>query len=269
MYNDGASTERRKITRSTRLVCACLFFVLCSCVLSSACYYKKITTLTGNYLVMIDPGHGGEDLGDVASIEKVTEKEINLMRAKRIADYINKNPNFSAELTRDNDESAILEKRTAFANTKNADIFISLHTNFSQDLNDVELYSIGLIYDKKTINLTAKENLTTAKNINDLNLILEELIKKSAERESSQFADALKKGIVANTKACGNSKIKSIRAKKAPFYVLLGATMPAVLIETPYWADTVTGQNTTDDWDCFCEGLMKGIISYLLSTESV
>ena len=93
-------------------------------------------------------------------------------------------------MTRNSDRFLTLEERTAIANTKNADLFISIHTNSHRDRNafGIETYFLNLATDDEAIRVAAIENATSTKNISDLQNILYDLVQNAKINESSRLA---------------------------------------------------------------------------------
>ena len=216
--------------------------------------------------IVIDAGHGGRDYGAPGSLKGVHEKNIVLQIAKRLAKKIRKRLNCEVIMTRDRDKFLALEERTAIANTKNADLFISIHTNAARDKRafGIETYFLNLATDNESILVAARENATSTKNISDLQTILNDLMQHAKINESSRLADHVQKSLCNNMKKHYKS-IKNKGVKQAPFYVLLGAQMPAILIETSFISNTRECKrlaNTTYQ-DRLCEGIVDGIAKYI------
>ncbi len=216
--------------------------------------------------IVIDAGHGGRDYGAPGSLKGVHEKNIVLQIAKRLAKKIRKRLNCEVIMTRDRDKFLALEERTAIANTKNADLFISIHTNAARDKRafGIETYFLNLATDNESILVAARENATSTKNISDLQTILNDLMQHAKINESSRLADHVQKSLCNNMKKHYKS-IKNKGVKQAPFYVFLGAQMPAILIETSFISNGRECKrlaNTTYQ-DRLCEGIVDGIAKYI------
>ncbi|MEJ2219966.1 MAG: N-acetylmuramoyl-L-alanine amidase, partial [Desulfobacterales bacterium] len=131
--------------------------------------------------VVIDPGHGGKDYGAPGYLKGVHEKNVALQIAKKLAKKIKAELGLEVILTRNRDRFLTLEERTAFANTKSADLFISIHTNASRDRRayGIETYFLNLATDEEAIRVAAMENATSTKNISDLQKILYDLMQNA------------------------------------------------------------------------------------------
>lgn len=185
--------------------------------------------------IVIDAGHGGKDFGAPGHLNGVHEKDVTLAIARRLAEKVRREIGCEVIMTRDSDKYLTLEERTAIANTNNADLFISVHTNAHRDSRvfGLETYFLNLATDNDAILVAARENATSTKNISDLQTILNDLMQNAKINESSRLA-----GYVQSSMYQGLKKkydlIKDKGVKQAPFYVLLGAQMPAVLVETAF-----------------------------------
>lgn len=136
---------------------------------------------------MIDAGHGGKDPGAVAN--RLQEKNINLRMAKILGGML-KEQGFEVHYTRTGDTFIPLEERTAMANGKNADLFISVHCNAHKDKNvrGLEVYYLNLATDAQAVRVAARENGVSAKKISDMQFILSDLMLNSKINESRQMA---------------------------------------------------------------------------------
>ena len=186
--------------------------------------------------IVIDPGHGGRDYGAPGYLKGVHEKDIALQVARRLAKLVRQELKCEVFLTRNSDRFLTLEERTAIANTKNADLFISIHTNSHKDRRayGIETYFLNLATDDDAIRVAAMENATSTKNISDLQTILYDLMQNAKINESSRLAGNVQGSVVSYLKRRRYGRIKDKGVKQAPFYVLLGAQMPAILVETSF-----------------------------------
>jgi N-acetylmuramoyl-L-alanine amidase len=220
--------------------------------------------------IVIDPGHGGRDYGAPGYYKGVHEKKIVLALAKKLAKKIRAELSCEVVLTRKTDKYLTLEERTAIANTKNADLFISIHTNSARDRRafGLETYFLNLATDDESIRVAAFENATSEKNISDLQTILTDLMQNAKINESSRLAAHVQSELFQHMKKSYN-KIKNKGVKQAPFYVLLGAQMPAILIETSFISNPRECKRLTDIHyqDRLCEGIVKGIREYIKETN--
>jgi N-acetylmuramoyl-L-alanine amidase len=217
--------------------------------------------------IVIDPGHGGRDFGAPGYLKGVHEKDITLQIAKRLAKKIKTELKCEVILTRNNDRFLTLEERTAIANTQNADLFISIHTNAHKDRRayGIETYFLNLATDDDAIRVAAMENATSTKNISDLQKILFDLMQNAKINESSSLASFVQVSMVNHLNQKGFSRIKDKGVKQAPFYVLLGAQMPAILVETAFISNPRECERLLDPGyqERLCEAIVKGIREYI------
>lgn len=220
--------------------------------------------------IVIDPGHGGKDPGALGYFKGVYEKDVVLSISKKLAQQIQKRLQCNVILTRSKDRYLTLEERTAIANTKNADLFISLHCNAARNkkLTGIETFYLNLATDESAINVAARENATSRKNISDLQSILNDLMKNAKINESSRLANMVQDHLFQ-----GMSKkytdIRNLGVKQAPFYVLLGATMPSILIETSFISNKIECRRLTSAayQHALCDAIVDGIEQYIKETD--
>ena len=220
--------------------------------------------------IVIDPGHGGRDYGAPGYLKGIHEKKIVLQIAKKLAKKIRSRLHCEVIMTRQNDKFLTLEERTAIANTKNADLFISIHTNAARNRRayGIETYFLNLATDDAAILVAARENATSAKNISDLETILSDLMQNAKINESSRLATYVQKALYKGMKK-KYSKIKSKGVKQAPFYVLLGAQMPAILVETSFISNPRECRRLSNAkyQENLCNSIVDGIKRYIQETN--
>jgi len=220
--------------------------------------------------IVIDPGHGGSDPGAPGYYKNVWEKDIVLKLAKKLAVILRNRLNCTVLLTRSTDKKLTLEERTAIANTKRADLFISLHCNAAKNkrLKGIETYILNLATDEQAIAVAARENATSKKNISDLEYILSDLMKNAKIEESTRLADIVQNSLVRGLKK-KYSGIKNLGVKQAPFYVLLGARMPSILIETSFISNKTEGKRLMSDsyQTAVSNAITDGVEKYINATN--
>jgi len=188
-------------------------------------------------IIIIDPGHGGEDAGAVG-LRGAHEKDIVLSLAKKLKKYIDQKKGFKAFLTREGDYFVPLEKRVEIAREYGANLFISLHTdaNFNKSVRGASVYCLSTkgASDEAAKLLAERENasdfiggVSYASNKN-LDSILIDLVQTQTINDSLRFG-----GMVLN--AMRNiHQIKFRQPKQAGFTVLRATEMPSILIETGF-----------------------------------
>jgi N-acetylmuramoyl-L-alanine amidase len=221
--------------------------------------------------IIIDPGHGGHDYGAPGYLKGVHEKDVVLQISRRLAKKIRQELKCEVFLTRDSDTFLTLEERTAIANTKNADLFISVHTNSHKDRRayGIETYFLNLATDDDAIRVAAMENATSTKNISDLQTILYDLMQNAKINESSRLAGYVQSSMVSHLQSKRYSRIKDKGVKQAPFYVLLGAQMPAVLVETSFISNPRECERLINPrfQESICDAIIQGIKTYIKETS--
>jgi N-acetylmuramoyl-L-alanine amidase len=220
--------------------------------------------------IVIDPGHGGRDYGAPGYSKGIYEKNVALELARRLAKKVRKELGCEVIMTRNSDRTLTLEERTAIANTKNADLFVSIHTNAVRDSRayGIETFFLNLATDNDAILVAARENATSTKNISDLETILSDLMQNAKINESSRLAVYVQKSMYRHLKK-HYSRIRSKGIKQAPFYVLLGAQMPAILIETSFISNPRECKrlNSAAYQDQMSEAIVQGIKQYIKETN--
>ncbi|MBE9536801.1 MAG: N-acetylmuramoyl-L-alanine amidase [Proteobacteria bacterium] len=189
--------------------------------------------------IVLDPGHGGKDPGAVGP-KGTKEKDVNLKVAKMLKKRLERQYNYKVILTRSDDRYLDLVARTAIANMENADLFVSIHANASKNRKayGMETYVMNArASDRYAAEVAARENAVTSNSMGEFGSILEEILvdmqKTNKVNESSKLAGSVQ-GNMHKGMAKKYSRIKNLGVKKAPFYVLIGANMPSILVETGF-----------------------------------
>ncbi|UOD35741.1 N-acetylmuramoyl-L-alanine amidase [Deferribacteraceae bacterium V6Fe1] len=224
-----------------------------------------VSTLAGVFglkvkTIVIDPGHGGHDPG--ASYYGINEKDVVLDVGLYLKELLKSNFNdLNIYMTREQDVFIPLEERTAFANKKRADLFVSIHVNASRNTSayGVETYVLNVTNDKGALEVAAFENQATEKSLSDLQGILKDIMLNSKLEESLMLAK-----FVQDELASGLSD-KNLGVKQAPFYVLVGAKMPSVLVECGFLSNKkyLNKFNSKDYRKAIAENIYKGIKEYI------
>ena len=219
--------------------------------------------------VVIDPGHGGKDPGCNA-MGGVKEKDIVLSIARLLAKSIKEKIGCEVFLTRNKDVFLPLERRTAIANMKKADLFISLHINAHRNKKiwGLETYFLNMATDERSVMVAARENATSEKNISDLQAILNDLMLNTKIKESSRLAYEVQKGMFSQVKR-RYKQVKNLGVKQAPFYVLIGAEMPAILVETGFLTNRMERKRLRSKkyQESVAEGISAGVNAYIKSID--
>jgi len=188
----------------------------------------------GLKLIVVDAGHGGKDPGAVGP-HKTYEKNVVLQMAQYLAHELRQQLGVKVLMTRSDDRFLELRERTEYANQVGADMFISLHANATANgkAYGVETYFLNLSKNNQAAEVAARENGTTLQEVGNLEAILFDLMANAKINESSRLAAEVQQSLVAGLRS-HYSHIKDHGVKQGPFHVLLGATMPSVLVETGF-----------------------------------
>ena len=181
--------------------------------------------------VVIDPGHGGHDTGGIGP-NGLREKDLVLDVALRLGKLIEEKMGSEVVYTRTDDRFLSLRQRTKKANRNDADLFVSIHANSSRmrGIRGVETYYLSLTTNSWALAVASRENAAAERSIHELRDLLSKIALTEKIEESREFAThvqtALYKGLASETKG-----LRDRGVRKAPFMVLLGVEMPAVLAE--------------------------------------
>jgi len=185
----------------------------------------------GIQTIVVDAGHGGTEAG-ARGPSGALEKDLTLDVARRLAANLRRKLGVEVVLTRDSDRQVGLDERTAIANHNRADLFLSIHVNASQAAGARGAETYFLSYqatDDEARTLAALENnsagVEAPSGNTNLEMALWDLAQSQYLAESSQLAEIIQRNLNELL------RIESRGVKQAPFRVLMGATMPAVLVE--------------------------------------
>ncbi|MBI3247187.1 MAG: N-acetylmuramoyl-L-alanine amidase [Deltaproteobacteria bacterium] len=225
-------------------------------------------------IVMLDPGHGGKDPGAMSE-DRVLEKDVVLAISKRLGKKLSTRLAVKVMYTRSSDVYIPLDKRVARANRARADFFVSIHANASTsaETQGVETYYLNNTNDRATIRLAALENGGQSRRGNmrsdgksGLSYVLSDLIQNGKAEESVALARHLQTAVVTRARE-KYPAVRNLGVKKGPFYVLVGAHMPCVLVETAFLTHRAEGKFLADPQyqDALAEGLFLGLFRFLRS----
>jgi N-acetylmuramoyl-L-alanine amidase len=222
----------------------------------------------GHFIVMIDPGHGGYDPGTQSSAG-VMEKDLAIQIATRLKAALEAR-GIRAELTRSTDVFISLAERTRIANRAGADLFVSIHLNSSPstDTTGIEVYYLNNTTDRATIRLARMENAGAdgygAPDASNLNYILTDLRQNYKASEAASVARMIDAQTVADLDAGLGLNVNALGAKMGPFYVLVGAHMPAVLVECGFMSNAreATRLASPDYQDLLASAIATAVAHY-------
>jgi len=183
--------------------------------------------------IVIDPGHGGHDTGTIGPTG-IREKDVVLEVGLRLAKLLEQ-AGAEVVMTRHDDTFIPLEERTAIANEKAADLFISIHANASRDrtARGIETYYLNFNSNPEALEVAARENATSQQSVHELRDLIKKIALTEKVEESRDFASEVQHEVHSRlVKASGKQKDRGV--KKAPFVVLIGANMPSILAEISF-----------------------------------
>jgi N-acetylmuramoyl-L-alanine amidase len=215
--------------------------------------------------IVIDAGHGGHDTGTIGP-NGMREKDLVLDVALKLGKLLEDRLGAEVVYTRDDDTFIPLETRTAIANQQQADLFISIHANSSDDASarGVETYYLNFTSSRDALEVAARENAVSEKSIHELQDLVKKIALKEKIEESRELAvdiqQSLHTGLAAKTPA-----IRDRGVKKAPFIVLIGANMPSILAEISFISNPSDEKKlqTSEYRQKIADSLYKGISKYV------
>lgn len=214
--------------------------------------------------IVIDAGHGGKDPGAIGK-KGLKEKDVTLKLARMLRDELKKRTNARIVLTRDSDIYVRLDERTAIANSKEADLFVSLHINASPNrkASGVETYYLGSSQDEDSVRVAARENSASKEEMEDtLSYILNDLERAGNQQESVSLAATIQEKLSGELKS--EYGVKGNGVKGALFYVLVNCDMPSVLVEVSFISNPDEEKKLRDGkyLESAVKGIAEGVIMY-------
>ena len=231
---------------------------------------RSVTHLKNSrYIIVIDAGHGGKDTGAICCDNK-KEKKVVLDVALKLKTRLEKK-GYRVYMTRDDDSFVKLPKRTEFANQKRADIFISIHANASPNkkvqniFKGIEIYYLSPAKTDRAKKAAEKENavMFKGKDFYTKNAYLS-LISETKIIESHKLGLDVSYKMLSNVRSSFGD-VENGGVKPANFWVLVGAQMPAILVETGYITHPEEGENLMNNHykTLLAKGIAEGIERYL------
>jgi N-acetylmuramoyl-L-alanine amidase len=219
--------------------------------------------------IVIDPGHGGDQPGAI-STTGLAEKDVTLDIALRLRQLMKQSP-FQVYLTRETDQTVTLADRVAFANSQKADLFVSIHINWMQprSIRPLETYYVGPSKDPQVLQLASLENRHSGYSLSEYRQILDKVYLDVRRNESQAFARSVDTELYRSLKPL-NPKLDDRGVKMAPFAVLVGTQMPAILAEVSSLSNDEDVKLLKDDQykEKIAAALLKGITTYANNVNS-
>jgi len=210
--------------------------------------------------IVIDPGHGGKDPGAVSQARQ--EKQIVLSLSKTLRDILIKK-GYHAQLTRETDVYIPIRKRTQFATDQKADLFISIHANasLSAKASGIETYYLALASDESARITAMRENVGAKYNMKELDALVGRIPKERKSTESRRLAELIQAQLTSG------KQVRDRGVKHAPFVVLIGTKVPAVLVEVGFISNPTEGKKLTTKayQHQLATAIAKGIEQYIKS----
>ncbi len=221
--------------------------------------------------IMIDPGHGGSDSGAIGKLGTM-EKKMVLDIANRLREKLEKHDRYRVVMTREDDRAVALNDRVDLARRLEADIFVSLHLNYlpQKPLNIIETFYFGPSEDVKAAQLAEMENAGSEFGLNNFKEMVEKLNDDLKLRESKDLAVAIQSNLFSQSRK-ENEHIQDFGIKRAPFVVLLGVDVPAVLVEVSCLSNVEEEKslNRMEHRENIANYLETGILDYLTQQGEV
>ncbi|DAB30592.1 MAG TPA: N-acetylmuramoyl-L-alanine amidase [Sulfurimonas sp. UBA12504] len=225
--------------------------------------------LAGSKTVVIDPGHGGKDPGAISK-NKAQEKTIVLDIASELKKILIAR-GYKVYMTRDSDQFVKLSHRTQFANKKNADIFVSIHANAvekanANKANGIECYFLSNSRSSRAKKVAAKEN---SADLSDMNFYGKESFLNTLNKHnivaSNKLAIDLQRGMLSSLS--GYNNVNDAGVREGPFWVLVGAQMPSVLVEVGFLSHPIESTRLLDRryQKSLALGIANGVERYFLN----
>ncbi|MCB9377329.1 MAG: N-acetylmuramoyl-L-alanine amidase [Holophagales bacterium] len=214
--------------------------------------------------IVIDPGHGGGDLG-TRTPNGLAEKEITLDLAHRLEGLLTAG-GFEVSLTRDRDERVVLRDRARFANERGADLFVSIHVNWLEDgraNRGIETYYLGPTDDPWSVRMASSENLESGYSLADVRELLTGVYSEFRQDQSRALAAAIHRRLLRSVREL-SPEVPDRGVRSAPFLVLVDTEMPAVLAEVSCLSNVEEARLLArDDYrDRLARALAEGIQAY-------
>ncbi len=221
--------------------------------------------------IVIDPGHGGHDTGTIGPTG-LEEKQVVLDVGLKLKKLLEQNTGCEVIMTRSDDTFIPLEERTAIANEKSADLFVSIHANASHDMSarGIETYYLNFTTSPDALEVAARENATSQEAVHQLQDLIKKIAMTEKIEESQDFARQVQREVYTRvTKVSGAQRDRG--TKKAPFVVLIGANMPSVLAEISFLTNPHDERllKRSDYREKIAYALYEGILDYVKNLGEV
>ncbi|MFW5878681.1 MAG: N-acetylmuramoyl-L-alanine amidase [Myxococcota bacterium] len=220
--------------------------------------------------VVLDAGHGGHDPGAIGP-SGLQEKGVVLDIALKVGALLEET-GLEVVYTRTEDVFIPLEERTRIANDRSADLFVSIHANAStrRSRRGVSTYYLDVTSDRYSMRLAARENAAAERSVGELQLILADLTTRHNTDESARLARSIQESLVGRL-SNRYEGVRNLGVRYALFFVLLGARMPSVLVETSFISNPVEERRFRNEayLDQVAGGVAQGIVDFIEERDSL
>ncbi len=217
--------------------------------------------------VYVDIGHGGKDRGTAHN--GLIESEVVLDMGKRVGALL-KSQGFNVIYSRLKNVFLPLSSRSVKANDAGADLFVSIHMNAFHNgtIQGFETYYLDFSRNSEASRVATLENSVSDRSLGDLQNVLAKMLLNVRTGESRQLASAIQKSTIQALRGRG-FKTRDGGTRSAPFHVLIGTSMPAVLVELGYCTHKTEASwlKRSDYRDILAQGIVQGIVRYKKSLE--
>ena len=214
--------------------------------------------------IVIDAGHGGHDDGTIGP-HGVLEKDVVLDVALRLSKIVQERMGAEVVLTRSDDTFIPLHERTQIANDRKADLFLSIHANSSPspEVTGTETFFLNFASNSSALDVAARENAGADKNLGELKDLIQSITLNDKIEESHTFAQTVQNSLQAQALKT-NAAAHNRGVKRAPFVVLIGASMPSILAEIGFLSNERDERNLgkSEYRQKIAEALYKGLNEY-------
>jgi len=247
-------------------ICRLAMLLGAAALIISAAVYPTAVARERPFRIVIDPGHGGTNMGAVGPYG-VHEKYVTLNMAMKLGRLLEGNPDVVVFFTRNDDVYVSLKDRTAMANALQADMFLSIHCNAAPnaEASGIETFYVGPGSDDVTRELAWRENGEEAAQgvpgpDKSLSLLLADIEFNGTVNESAFLAETIQGALMEKVRGARNRLVR-----QAPFTVLETAGMPAVVIETGFITNPVEGRQLlmADHQEKIVSAIHGAILEYM------
>jgi len=215
--------------------------------------------------VILDPGHGGDDKGAISQ-SGLKEKDLVLDVTERLGKLIQEHLNSEVIYTRSEDSFVPLEARPTLAKVKEADLFVSIHANWSAFRSAVgtETYYLNFTNRESWLEVAARENAGSGKSVHDLQNLIHKIAFSEKVNESRELAASVESSLY-SLLSQNNADERDRGIKQAPFVVLIGSSVPSILVEIGFLSNPQEERllQRSDHRQRIADALYRGVAQYM------